>query len=151
MSRSFQVCTPSEGDLGRIARIHLAAMDRNPLLHVQFPSPATLDRLKSFLEGDLINVLNEPKAGILVARDTATTEIVSYAKWDYPSFGGGQEGAKLETGELRNLEGCRREFLERYAALADEGKTRAVGDTPCYRAFCISLSCSSTADRVLYD
>ncbi|OIW24855.1 hypothetical protein CONLIGDRAFT_684761 [Coniochaeta ligniaria NRRL 30616] len=107
-------------------------MDGNPLLHVQFPSTAALEGLKTFLEGDLIRELKEPKAGILVARDPITNDIVSYARWDDPPSGGGQDGAKLETGELRNLKGCRREFLERYAALAGETKKRAVGDTPCY-------------------
>jgi hypothetical protein len=134
MSRSFQIRTPSESDVARIASIHLAAMDRNPLLHVQFPSATTLGRLNAFLEGDLISELRKPNVGILVACDTVTNDVVSYAKWDYPSSGRGQEGAKLETGDLRNLEGCRRELLERYAALAEETEKRAIGDTPCYRA-----------------
>lgn len=138
MGCSFQIRTPSEGDVGRIAAIHLAAMDTNPLLHVQFPSAATLERLKSFLEGDLLNELKKPKPGMLVACDAVADEIVSFARWDYPSSGGdGEGGAKLEAGELRNLEGCRPEFLERYAALAEETEKRLVGDMPCYRASCV--------------
>lgn len=137
MVSSFQIRTPSEGDVGRIAAIHLAAMDTNPLLNVQFPSAVTRERLKSFLEGDLLNELRRPKPGMLVACDTVTDEIVSFARWDYPSSGGGADGVKLEAGELRNLEGCRPEFLERYAALAEETEQRLLGDMPCYRASCV--------------
>ncbi|KAB5566590.1 acyl-CoA N-acyltransferase [Coniochaeta sp. 2T2.1] len=132
MSSQFHISTPLTADVARIASIHVAAMDSNTLLHAQFPDPETLGRLRTFLENYLTNELTNPKAGILVARDAVTDEIVSYAKWDYPSSGGDDDKGKVETGDLRNMEGCRREFLERYTALAEQAKKRAFGEGPCY-------------------
>jgi hypothetical protein len=144
MHRPFQVCTPSTDDAGRIAWIHLAAMNKNPLLHVQFPTAASLEKLEHFLQAYTISELKNPKVGILVARyvddspvlstrDDTPDCVVSFAKWDYPSSGGGEDETKLETGDLRNLEGCRREYLEQYAALAEDAMKRSFGDRPCYR------------------
>ncbi|KAB5542860.1 acyl-CoA N-acyltransferase [Coniochaeta sp. 2T2.1] len=132
MSSQFQISTPSTADVARIASIHVAAMGSNPLLHAQFPDPETLGRLRIFLEKYLTNELTDPKVGILVARDVVTNQIASYAKWDYPCSGGEDDKGKVETGDLKNMEGCRRDFLERYTALAEQAKKRAFGEGPCY-------------------
>lgn len=130
---SFQIYVPADNDCGRIAQIHLQAMDSNLLLHVQFPTAASLDKLQGFLDAYTLEELKDPKVGILAARDASTNDVVSFAKWDYPSSDRGEDCAKLETGSLSNLEGCQREFLDRYAALAEEAKKKAFGDRPCYR------------------
>jgi len=139
MDRSFQICAPSENDAGRIASIHLRAMDSNPLLHVQFPGKASLERLEAFLEAHTVQELRDPKVGVLVVRDTSSNDIVGFTKWDYPSFGESEDVPKLETGDLKNLQGCRRDFLERYAESAERAKKRSFGDQPCYRKLCDSV------------
>lgn len=135
MARDFVVSRPQQADAPRIAEIHLAAMDPNPLLHAQFPTPNSIAKLRDFLEADTASRLRDPASGVLIARDPETGTIAAFAKWDSPSH---PEDAKLESGDLKYLEGCRREFLDRYAARAAEAKSRSFGDKPCYRK-CPSL------------
>ncbi|KAK4103216.1 hypothetical protein N658DRAFT_422129 [Parathielavia hyrcaniae] len=139
MARDFLVERPGESDAPRIAEIHLAAMDSNPLLHVQFPTPKSLKALQRFLSTHTAEELRDPTSGVLVARDPGTGLIVAFAKWDSPSHPG---STKLESGDLRNLEGCRREYLDRYASLAEEAKATCFGDRPCYR---LSFVCTDPA------
>jgi hypothetical protein len=135
---AFEVCLPSETDAAGIANIHLAAMDDNPLLHAQFPTAASLKKLEEFLHAYTLSELRDPKTGILIARSADSGCVTAFAKWEYPFSGGDEESPKLETGDLMNLEGCRRKFLEQYAALAERAKKRAFGDGPCYREFSLS-------------
>jgi hypothetical protein len=130
MARDFLVERPDESDALRIAEIHLAAMDSSPLLHVQFPSPESRKALQQFLSQHTAEQLRDPASGVLVARDPETSVIVAFVKWSSPSH---PENTKLESGDIRNLEGCRREYLDRYAALAEEAKMTCFGDKPCYR------------------
>ena len=130
MARDFVISRPLEADAPRIAEIHLAAMDANPLLHAQFPARESLQSVRRFLEAYTAGQLRSPDSGVLVARDPETGAIAGFAKWDSPSH---PEDVKLESGELRYLEGCRREFLDGYAALAEDAKKRCFGDEPCYR------------------
>lgn len=132
MARDFVVSRPQEPDAPRIAEIHLAAMDSNPLLHAQFPAREGLAALQQFLETYAAEQLRDSASGVLVARNSETGVIAGFAKWDSPSH---PENVKLESGELRYLQGCRREFLDGYASLAEEAKKRYFGDHPCYRTF----------------
>jgi hypothetical protein len=132
MARNFLVERPEESDASRIAEIHLAAMHSNPLLHVQFPSPESLKALQQFLTKHTAEQLRDPASGVLVARDPETNVIVAFVKWTSPSH---PENTNLESGDLRDLEGCRREYLDRYAALAEEAKMTCFGDKPCYRTW----------------
>ncbi|KAJ4392463.1 hypothetical protein N0V85_007033 [Neurospora sp. IMI 360204] len=98
---------------------------------------------------------NRDVEGIRVARLEGEREkMVGFIRWDYPPLpiGGkalgddvvGEEGKggdsevqkaaegegdkkkkKLEEGEIKELEGCRREYLEEYARLAEEAKERS--------------------------
>jgi hypothetical protein len=129
MAREFAVTRPREADAARIAEIHLAAMDSNPLLHAQFPSPDSLSALQAFLKAHTAAQLRDVSSGILVAEYPETGLIAGFAKWDSPSH----PEPKLESGDLRYLKECRREFLEEYAALAAEAEKRSFGDQPCYR------------------
>lgn len=144
MARDFEIARPQPPDAARIAAIHLAAMDANPLLHAQFPTPESLNQLQGFLEAYTAEqtrsaAANAAPAGVLVARDAATGMIVGFAKWDSPSHL--EDGKLEESGGLRGLEGCRTEFLEGYAALAAEAMGRCFGDRPCYRTS-RSIQCS---------
>ena len=130
MARDYVVSRPDEADAPRIAEIHLAAMDANPLLHAQFPSPESLQSVRRYLEAYTAEQLRSADSGVLVARDPETGAVAAFAKWDSPAH---PEDVKLESGDLRYLEGCRREFLDGYAALAEQAKKRCFGDRPCYR------------------
>ncbi|KAL2197858.1 hypothetical protein P885DRAFT_68073 [Corynascus similis CBS 632.67] len=122
-------CRPQDADAPRIAEIHLAAMDANPLLHAQFPAPESLKSLQRFLEVNTVEQLRDPSTGVLVARDPETGIIAGFVKWSSPSH---PEKTKLESGDLRDLKGCRPEFLECYVSLAEEAKKRCFGNQPCY-------------------
>lgn len=155
----FTLTRARPADAPRIAEIHLAAMDANPLLHAQFPSPASLARLRQFLEGEVsehVAVLSDglsPSSsteggsvsegqgggggGILVARDVERGVIVGFIRWDVEvksdSPGNAENTkAKLESGDIRFVEGCRPEFLDGYAALAEEAKKRCFGEKNYY-------------------
>ncbi|KAK0628952.1 hypothetical protein B0T17DRAFT_488944 [Bombardia bombarda] len=135
----FAIQRPSAADAPRIARIHLAAMDTNPLLHAQFPTPSSLLALEDFLTAETADALSSSpsspssSSGVLVARDPETGVVAGFAKWDATTTTV-KKKTKLEEGELRYAEGCRREFLDGYAALAEEAKKRSFGHaTPCYQ------------------
>lgn len=136
MARDFVVTRPQEADAPRIAEIHLAAMDANPLLHAQFPARDSLTALRRFMEDYALEQLRNPTTGFLVARDPETDVVAGFVKWDSPSH---PADGKLESGDLRYLEGCRREFLDGYASLAEEAKKRCFGEQACY-CMCYQLS-----------
>jgi len=77
-------------DVARIAAIHLAAFDSNPLLHVQFPSPASLKALGEILCHDMARAVEQGESAgkvVIVARDSdEKDEIIAFAKWDLPSL-----------------------------------------------------------------
>ncbi|KAK3692818.1 hypothetical protein B0T22DRAFT_495841 [Podospora appendiculata] len=133
-------------DAARIAEIHVAAMDSNLLLHAQFPTPESLRRFQTFLagyyqpasDGSFESVV--ASEGVLLARDPESGAIASFAKWDRCRVA----ATKLEAGELRDLEGCRREFLDGYALLAEEAKKRSFGGEAreCYQ---LALVCTDPA------
>ncbi|KAK0708233.1 hypothetical protein B0H67DRAFT_495469 [Lasiosphaeris hirsuta] len=141
MARDFTILRPTAADAARIAEIHLAAMDSNPLLHVQFPTPESLEALRAFLATYTASQLDNPVSGVLVARDPETGGVASFAKWDSPSH---PENVKLESGDLQYSEGCSREFLDGYVALAEEAKARSFGDKACYR---LSFVCTDPANQ----
>lgn len=138
-SSSLRVCAPSASDAARIADIHLAAMNSNPLLHAQFPTPSSLARLRDYLEAYTTRELEDRTKGVLVARLNDTNEIISFAKWDCPSHAADATNEKLETGDIKDIEGCNSLYLERYAATAVVAKERYFGDGKCYCR--LRLSC----------
>jgi Queuine tRNA-ribosyltransferases, contain PUA domain len=75
--------------------------------------------------------------GLLVARDSRTGEVVGFVKWDEPNHNKNEADLestkeKLESGDIRNIEGCRPEYLEGYAMAAEAVRKRAFGDRECY-------------------
>lgn len=142
MARNFVVARPQEADASRMAEIHIAAMDANPLLHAQCPTPESLRSLQRFLEAYYAEQLRDPSSGVLIARDPGTGVISGFAKWNSPSH---PEKVKLESGSPTAVEGCQREFLDRYVELAEKAKRRCFGDQPCYSMswpfnVCVSLT-----------
>lgn len=136
MALEFIVKRPFVDDAGRIAEIHIVAMDSNSLLHAQFPTPDSIKAVTSFLEAETADVIRDPATGILVAQDPETGKVAGFVRWTSPSH---PEDIKLESGDLQYLEGCRREFLNEYTSVAEAAKERSVGDKPCYR---ISFVCT---------
>jgi len=136
MASRFIVSRPTTADAPRIAEIHLAAMDLNPLLHVQFPTPESLVSLREFLVMYTAGQLTSPKSGVLVARDAETDRAVAFVKWESPFH---HEEFKLEE-DLQYSKGCCRQYLDGYVALAEEAKKRSFGDRPCYSEHLFSLS-----------
>jgi len=130
MPRNFAISQPTPANAARIAEIHLTAMDANPLLHAQFPTPESLRAAKQFLTEFTDSQLTNATSGVLVARDNETGTIVGFAKWESPFH---REDVKLESGDLQEVQGCRREFLDRYVALAEEAMARSFGNKACYR------------------
>lgn len=127
----FEITTPSDQDADRIAAIHVAAMDSNPLLHVQFPTPEALAKLHGSLAALTVSQLHSPtRSGVLVARDSASGKLVSFAKWDFPETPNTQE-AEVEDTDWP--EGSALQYLDGYTALAEEAKKRVLGEKMCYR------------------
>jgi len=130
MARQFKIARPCPADAPQIAKIHLEAMESNPLLHAQFPTSESLDAARQFLAAYTEKQLASDASGVLVARDPESDAVVGFVKWDSPSH---PEVVKVEGGELREISGCRPEFLDGYVALAEEAMKRSFGDRACYR------------------
>ncbi|KAK4195224.1 hypothetical protein QBC40DRAFT_186336 [Triangularia verruculosa] len=130
MGHDIVITRPSEADAGRIAEIHIAAMDPNPLLHAQFPTPKSLEELHRFLEAETLDEIRDPVSGVLVSRDGPAGPVTGFVKWTSPSH---PQDVKLEKSDIVHLEGCCRQFLDEYGSRAEEAKERSVGDKPCYR------------------
>ena len=84
MTSRFIVSRPTDADAARIAEIHVA-MDPNPLLHAQFPTPESLMALQQFLAMYTAGQLTSPNSGVLVTRDAETDLVVAFIKWESPS------------------------------------------------------------------
>ncbi|KAH7403429.1 amidase signature domain-containing protein [Cadophora sp. MPI-SDFR-AT-0126] len=126
----FQACLP---DADRIATIHLEAFDSNPLLHAQFPTPASLKSLLPILSGETLRAIQNAQdtKAILVVKDTeleGDEQIIAFAKWDLPT----ETKTELHEG-VTWPEDCQQEWLVRYHELAEAAKDRVVGDAKCYR------------------
>ncbi|KAK1776266.1 hypothetical protein QBC45DRAFT_220597 [Copromyces sp. CBS 386.78] len=120
----------------RIAEIHVLAMQSNPLLHAQFPTPESQAALEHFLAKDASKKLAHPltgsqkEEGIRLASDKENGEIFGFITWDYPGRHAllgppSEDKKKLEEGEIKKLPGCRSEYLDEYARLAKEAKERS--------------------------
>ena len=83
------VSPASIDEVDRIAEIHLAAFDSNPLLHVQFPTSSSLRTLKHTLAQEMrcsIEAGDASGKSVLVVKDhTANNLIISFAKWEFPT------------------------------------------------------------------
>ncbi|KAK3401614.1 hypothetical protein B0T20DRAFT_450624 [Sordaria brevicollis] len=134
-----QPSTASEA--ARIAEIHLLAMQSNPLLHVQFPTPESQSALQDFLAKDTLQKMtllqsssSQCEEGILVARLEGNDEIVGFIRWDHPPHVKKEEGEennegakkkkKLEEGEIATIPGCNKDCLSEYARVTAEVKRR---------------------------
>ena len=117
-------------DVDRIATIHLESFDCNPLLHAQFPTPASLASLHSVLCLEMRAIIQEkkdPSKAVLVVRDsTVGTQIISFAKWDFPV------NQPSSHSEVIWHEDVQEQYLDKYHDLAESAKQRVIGDTLCY-------------------
>jgi hypothetical protein len=128
----FKISTPGEADADRIATIHLAAMQPNALLHVQFPTQESLKSLHRFLVQDTLMHLNSLDKGVLVARDGALGDITGFVKWEVPSNAAGKV---QQEEELDWPEDCCREWIDKYYEQAEKAERDAIGEMRCCRGF----------------
>jgi hypothetical protein len=128
MVLKLSMATPE--DVERIAEVHLASFDSNPLLHAQFPTAASLASLHSILCQEMLAILKDtqnPTKSILVVRDLSKdNQIISFAKWDLP---GPQSALRADITWHADV---RQEYLDKYHDLAESAKCRVVGDANCY-------------------
>jgi hypothetical protein len=126
MVLKLSAATPD--DVERIAEVHLASFDSNPLLHAQFPP--SLASLHSILCQETLTVVKDgqnPRKAVMVVRDsTEDNQIISFAKWDLP----GPQSA-LHTNIIWH-EDVKQEYLDKYHDLAESAKRRVIGDAKCY-------------------
>ncbi|KAL5313868.1 hypothetical protein ACEPPN_018291 [Leptodophora sp. 'Broadleaf-Isolate-01'] len=134
----LQLRPASPSDADRIATIHLAAFNTNPLLHAQFPTPASLAALRTILAQETLHAIQnrQDAKAILVVRDTELEggeeeQVIGFAKWDLPKKEG-EEKLVLHEGVTWH-EDCRTEWLDRYHDLAEEAMERVLGGERCYR------------------
>ncbi|KZL63829.1 GNAT family acetyltransferase [Colletotrichum tofieldiae] len=64
----FTICPPDPSEAPATASIHIASMSSNPLLPLQFPTPASLADLHEHLASDALDHLARRPPRILVAR-----------------------------------------------------------------------------------
>ncbi len=126
---SLTLCSATHEDATRIAAIHLAAFDVNPLLHAEFPTPQDLANLQEFLAEDTIKELSDPMTAVLVVK-TREGKIISFAKWTLP-----EAGDQVLHEDTAWPKGCVRELLDEYYMKAEEGKRKVLGEEKCYRKF----------------
>ncbi|KAF4635966.1 hypothetical protein G7Y89_g2126 [Cudoniella acicularis] len=127
----LQISHATPADVDRIASVHLAAFDFNILLHAQFPTPASLASLKTFLVQEMLHSIENLEASrkvVLVVRDSeAIDQIISFAKWDLPGI---QQNHPVEVSWHEDVN---QGFLKQYYNLAEAAKDRVVGKEKCYR------------------
>ncbi|KAH7635191.1 hypothetical protein B0T09DRAFT_19650 [Sordaria sp. MPI-SDFR-AT-0083] len=121
----------------RVAEIHLLAMQSNPLLHAQFPTPESQAALQNLLAKEaypkIMSAPAEDGVRIITREKGGRGDIVGFLMWDHPSpldcFGDPppkDNKKKLEEeGEVLSIPGCRRKYLEEYARLAKEAKEKS--------------------------
>ncbi|KAL0934269.1 GNAT family acetyltransferase [Colletotrichum truncatum] len=110
----FTVSHPSPHEAARIASIHISSMSSNPLLHLQFPTPASLADLHDHLAKDTLRHLAASR--VLVARSSSSDgvgcdsapsseaggTIASFVKWDVVGVSTTLGSRRLEAGESRH-------------------------------------------------
>ena len=130
----LQICQATAADADEIASLHLLSFNSNVLLHAQFPTPSSLQGLHTFLSQDAIRDLQNPSKALVVVRDTETTRIVSFAKWDLP-------GPASQHADVMWPDGCQQQLVDEYYEKAEAAKKRVMGDAPCYcKILCLSVS-----------
>lgn len=132
-----ELSTPTANDCGRMAEIHVRAMETNPLLHAQFPTSESIRRLEVFLAehyASIITPRSPARSRVLVARHLPSRQVAGFAAWDVPAEEMAEE-EKLESGDIASLEGCQKQYLEDYAALSAGAAVELLKGEKCYRKF----------------
>ena len=129
----LEIGSAVEADAEEIASLHLLSFDSNVLLHAQFPTPASLEELHTFLSQDAVRDLQDPGKELMVVRDSETGQVVSFAKWDLP-------GPTKHYDDISWPKECRQLLIDEYYEKAKAARKRVMGDTPCYcKSFNLSL------------
>jgi hypothetical protein len=127
---SFHLSPATPADATPIASIHVSAFHSNPLLHVQFPTPSSLQSLQAFLAQNALRDLADPRKAVLVVRDEE--RVIGFASWELPGVGGVEDEGKEWPAD------CSREWLDEYYKKVKEVRGRVVGESKCYgKAFAI--------------
>ncbi|PHH59818.1 hypothetical protein CDD81_2557 [Ophiocordyceps australis] len=129
MASRFTIDVPSPPEATTISDIHLAAMDNNLLTHAQFPTAPALRFFHAWLERNTAQHVRDADKHVLVARDAASRQVVSFVKWLVHAPGGGESAA-------RNLEGWSgrgaQHVLNAYAEMTARMRFDAMGTRGYY-------------------
>ncbi|KAI6309585.1 hypothetical protein MCOR34_006764 [Pyricularia oryzae] len=115
-----------------MAEIHFKAMHSNPLLHAQFPTEESIRHLETFLGRHYEVVRSLAAYRALIAKHITYGCVAGFACWETDISDGEQEHGKAEDSDLRYSKGCRKEYLEQYAALAANAEKEVMRGEPCY-------------------
>jgi hypothetical protein len=85
MAAAFELLRIMVSHARRIADIHLAAMDLDPLLHAQFASPEILEALRESLCAYTTSAIRAPDASELITRDAGRGTVAGITEWVSPS------------------------------------------------------------------
>lgn len=129
----FEILEPGKGDCQHMAEIHFKAMHSNPLLHAQFPTEESIRHLETFLGRHYEVVRSLAAYRALIAKHITYGCVAGFACWETDISDGEQEHGKAEDSDLRYSKGCRKEYLEQYAALAANAEKEVMRGEPCYR------------------
>jgi hypothetical protein len=119
---SIQIFYATPSDASPIASLYLSAFNPNPLLHVQFPTPSSLQSFEIFLTQNILRDQSDPGRALLVAR--YGERIVGFASWGLPGTGG-RDGREWPAE-------CRNDWLEEYYRKIREVRRRVIGEMECY-------------------
>jgi hypothetical protein len=128
---AFEIVVPSEQDAPGVASTFFSAMDINLLMHAQFPNPESKEFMRNWLLKDVMDHVQSADKGILVARDSETGKIASFAKWNIQRQSRQEENEDQDDEEFPDF--CGRQYLGPYAALTKSKRDKVLGDKTYYR------------------
>ncbi|KAI6351013.1 hypothetical protein MCOR25_010209 [Pyricularia grisea] len=114
----FEILEPSESGCQRMAEIHVKAMNPNSLLQAQLPTDESIRQLEIFLGRNYGLVRSSPTNRALIAEHITSGCVSGFTCWETDTSDRDQQPSKIEDSELKYSKGCRKEYLEQYAALA---------------------------------
>ncbi|KAM0201109.1 hypothetical protein ACHAPA_002280 [Fusarium lateritium] len=127
---AFEIVVPSEQDAPGVASTFFSAMDINLLMHAQFPNPESKEFMRNWLLKDVMDHVQSVGKGILVARDSETGKIASFAKWNIQRQSRQEENEDQDDEEFPDF--CGRQYLGPYAALTKSKRDKVLGDKTYY-------------------
>ncbi|KAF4455557.1 gnat family acetyltransferase [Fusarium austroafricanum] len=111
---AFEIIIPSEKEAPGVADTFFAAMDINLLMHAQFPNTESKEFFRDWIFRDTMDHAQSVDKGVLVAHDSETGKIASFAKWNIQRQPR-QQDEEEDDEEFPDF--CRHQYIGPYAAL----------------------------------